>query len=145
MVEVRVENVTKKFGEVEAIHDLTFKVKDKEMFCLLGYPGAGKTTTLKTIAGLEMPDQGHIYIDEEQVDHIYPGDRDIAMVFQNLALYSNKTIFENLASPLKVRKTPKDEIKRKVLEIARTPCLESISSYFKWWREAESSYWEGIN
>ena len=120
MVEVKIENLTKKFGKVEAVKDFTFNVKDKEFFCLLGRPGAGKTTTLRLIAGLEKLDKGNIYIEDRLVNDVVPSERDIAMIFQNLALYPGWSIFDNMAFTLKLRKIPKDKIDKRVREIANT-------------------------
>ena len=77
---------------------------------MLGPPGAGKTTTLRLIVGLERPDEGTIFIDGEAVNDVHPGKRDIAMMFQNLALYPDKTVFDNIAYPLRERKVPQDQI-----------------------------------
>ena len=87
MANLKLENVTKRFGSIKAVKQLNLDIHDGEFFCILGPPGAGKTTTLRLIVGLERPDEGTIYIDGEPVNEIHPGQRDIAMVFQNLALY----------------------------------------------------------
>jgi multiple sugar transport system ATP-binding protein len=119
MARIRVEGITKRFGSVTALNDVSFQVDDGEFFAILGPPGAGKTTTLRTIVGLETPDTGDVYLDDERVTDVWPGDRDISIVFQNLALYPDRTVFGNLAFPLKRRKMPKDEIKRRVEATAR--------------------------
>ena len=122
--EVCLVNVTKKFGEVTAVDSLSFDIKDGEFFVLLGPSGCGKTTTLRMIAGLEGPSTGEIYIGEELVASpekdifVPPRDRDVAMVFQNYALYPHMTVFENIAFPLKLRKVPEEEIRKKVKEVA---------------------------
>jgi len=126
MARVKLKNVTKRFGDITAVKNISFEVKDKEFFCLLGYPGAGKTTTLRIIAGLEKPDEGEVYIGDELVNDVYPGDRDVAMVFQNLALYSHLTVYDNLAFPLRIRKVPEDEIRRRVLEVAKILRIEHL-------------------
>jgi len=124
MAEVRLVNVTKKFGEVTAVDNLSLEIRDGEFFVLLGPSGCGKTTTLRMIAGLEEPTAGEIYIGDELVASpekdifVPPRDRDVAMVFQNYALYPHMTVFENIAFPLKLRKVPEEEIKRKVKEVA---------------------------
>jgi multiple sugar transport system ATP-binding protein len=123
---VRLENVTKRFGSVTALRGVSFDVADGEFFAILGPPGAGKTTTLRTIVGLEKPEEGDVFLDSERVTDVWPGDRDIAIVFQNLALYPDKTVFGNLAFPLKQRKLPKDEIKRRVQAAARTLRIEPL-------------------
>ncbi|MHC4271106.1 MAG: ABC transporter ATP-binding protein, partial [Planctomycetota bacterium] len=119
MASIRLENITKRFGKKEVLKNVTFHVDDGEFFCILGPPGAGKTTTLRTIIGLETPDEGQVYIDHETVNGIHPSKRDLAMIFQNLALYPDKTIFENIASPLKRLKLDKQEIKAKVFKVAK--------------------------
>jgi len=118
LARIRLEQVSKKYGAKYGVRSLSFEVSDGEFFCLLGPPGAGKTTTLRIIAGLEKPDEGEIYIDGEIVNPIGPRDRDVAMIFQNLALYPNRTVFENFAFPLRIRKMADEEITRKVTEVA---------------------------
>jgi len=119
MASIRLENVTKKFGKTTALDKLNLEVKDGEFFSILGPPGAGKTTTLRTIIGLETPDEGNVYISDERVNDLHPSKRDLAMIFQNLALYPDKTIFENIASPIMRLKLDKKEIESKVLDVAK--------------------------
>ncbi|GAB4526360.1 MAG: sn-glycerol-3-phosphate ABC transporter ATP-binding protein UgpC [Anaerolineae bacterium] len=126
MASLKLENVTKRFGRVEAIKQLDLDIRDGEFFCVLGPPGAGKTTTLRLIVGLERPDEGTIYIDGKPVNDVHPGRRDIAMVFQNLALYPDKTVFDNIAYPLRERKIPKQEIERRVTEVARKLYIDHL-------------------
>jgi multiple sugar transport system ATP-binding protein len=118
MASLRLANVTKRFGNVTALSDVSLEIEDGEFFAVLGPPGAGKTTLLRTIVGLERPESGDVYADDERITDVYPGDRDIAIMFQNLALYPDKTVFGNLAFPLKQRKVPKDELKERVEKTA---------------------------
>jgi multiple sugar transport system ATP-binding protein len=118
MVSVVLDHVTKRFGKVVAANDLTFEVKDKEFFVLLGPSGGGKSTILNLVAGLERPDKGRIYFDDEDVTDLAPEKRNVAMVFQTYALYPHMKVFDNIATPLRVMKLPKEEIKRKVKEAA---------------------------
>ena len=126
MASIRLEGITKRFGSVTALAGVSFDVADGEFFAILGPPGAGKTTTLRTIVGLEQPDEGDVFLDGERVTDVWPGDRDIAIVFQNLALYPDKSVFNNLAFPLKQHKVPKDEIKRRVEDAARILHIEPL-------------------
>jgi ABC-type sugar transport system ATPase subunit len=118
MSRIRIENVTKRFGQVTALNDVSLEVADGEFFAVLGPPGAGKTTLLRTIVGLETPDDGEIYADDQPITRVFPGDRDIAIMFQNLALYPDKSVYGNLAFPLRQAKMPKAEIRRRVEETA---------------------------
>lgn len=114
MAEVKLVNVSKIYeNNVVAVNDVTFTVEDKEFVVLVGPSGCGKTTTLRMIAGLEEISKGELYIDNKLVNNVPAKDRDIAMVFQNYALYPHMTVFENMAFGLKIRKLPKDEIKKK--------------------------------
>ncbi len=106
-------------GGVEAVHSTTFDIRDKEFIVFVGPSGCGKSTTLRMIAGLEEISEGELYIGDRLVNDVAPKDRDIAMVFQNYALYPHMTVFENMAFGLKLRKVPKDEIERKVNEAAK--------------------------
>lgn len=120
MASVKLVGVYKKFeGGVTAVSDFNLDVEDKEFIILVGPSGCGKTTTLRMVAGLEEVTEGEIYIADRLVNDVQPKDRDIAMVFQNYALYPHMTVFDNMAFGLKLRKTPKDEIKRRVHEAAR--------------------------
>jgi len=128
MADVRLVNVNKKFGSVVANEDVNLHIKDAEFFTLLGPSGCGKTTTLRIIAGLETPDTGEIYIGDRLVNELPPGKRNIAMVFQNYALYPHMTVFDNIAFPLKVAKLPQTEIAIKVkwaLDLLRIEELEN--------------------
>ncbi len=103
---------------VVAVQELSLDIADKEFIVLVGPSGCGKSTTLRMIAGLEEITEGELYIGEDLVNHVAPKDRDIAMVFQNYALYPHMTVYDNMAFSLKLKKTPKDEIDRKVREAA---------------------------
>jgi len=127
MAKVELENVTKIFdNKVVAVKDVTLTVEDKEFVVLLGPSGCGKTTTLRMIAGLEEVTKGTIKIDGKVVNDVEPKDRDIAMVFQNYALYPHMSVYENMAFGLKLRKFPKDEIDRRVKEAARILGIEEL-------------------
>lgn len=120
MASVKLKNVYKRFeGGVTAVSDFNLDIEDKEFIILVGPSGCGKTTTLRMVAGLEEISEGEVYISDRLVNDVQPKDRDIAMVFQNYALYPHMTVFDNMAFGLKLRKTPKDEIKKRVHEAAR--------------------------
>ena len=120
MASVTLKNVYKIYsGGVTAVTDFCLDIADKEFIILVGPSGCGKSTTLRMIAGLEEISKGELYIGDTLSNDVAPKDRDIAMVFQNYALYPHMTVFDNMAFGLKLRKTPKDEIKRRVEEAAR--------------------------
>ena len=120
MAEVRLENVCKIYpGNIKAVDDVNLNIADKEFLVLVGPSGCGKSTTLRMIAGLEEISSGRIYIGDRLVNDVPPKDRDIAMVFQNYALYPHMTVKENLDFGLKLRKVPKDDRARRVAEAAR--------------------------
>ncbi|MCL2883954.1 MAG: sn-glycerol-3-phosphate ABC transporter ATP-binding protein UgpC [Oscillospiraceae bacterium] len=119
MASLSLKGIYKKYpGGVVAVSDFNLEIKDKEFIILVGPSGCGKSTTLRMIAGLEEITEGELYIGDRLVNDIAPKDRDIAMVFQNYALYPHMTVFDNMAFGLKLRKTPKDEIRRRVEEAA---------------------------
>jgi multiple sugar transport system ATP-binding protein len=126
MASVTYENVTKKFGEVTAVNKLNIEIADKEFLVLVGPSGCGKTTALRLLAGLEEITEGRIMIGDRMVNDVAPKDRDIAMVFQSYALYPHMSVYDNMAFGLKLRKTPKEEIKRRVNEAANTLGIESL-------------------
>jgi len=115
---VRFQNVTKRFGQLAVVDELTLVSEDGELVVLLGPSGCGKTTSLRMLAGLEDTTSGDIYIGPERVNDVPTRNRDIAMVFQNYALYPHMTIFENIAYPLRVRKTATSEISNRVKRVA---------------------------
>ncbi|MDO5021860.1 MAG: sn-glycerol-3-phosphate ABC transporter ATP-binding protein UgpC [Eubacteriales bacterium] len=113
-------------GGVTAVSDFCLEIEDKEFIVLVGPSGCGKSTTLRMVAGLEEISDGELYIDDKLVNDVAPKDRDIAMVFQNYALYPHMTVFDNMAFGLKLRKTPKDEIKRRVESAAHILDIEHL-------------------
>lgn len=118
MAGVTYDHVTKKFGDVIAVNDLNLEIKDKEFLVLVGPSGCGKTTALRLLAGLEEVTSGNIKIGDRVVNDVAPKDRDIAMVFQSYALYPHMSVYDNMAFGLRLRKTPKAEIDRRVKEAA---------------------------
>ncbi|MBI5604548.1 MAG: ABC transporter ATP-binding protein [Deltaproteobacteria bacterium] len=126
MAQVILNNVQKKYGKVDAVKNLNLECKDKEFLVLLGPSGCGKSSTLRMIAGLEEANAGDILIDGVRVNDIHPSRRDIAMVFETYALYPHKTVFENMAYPLRVRKTSEGEIKSRVQRAAEILGLEAL-------------------
>jgi multiple sugar transport system ATP-binding protein len=126
MASVTYEHVTKRFGDVVAVNDLDIEVADKEFLVLVGPSGCGKTTALRCLAGLEDVTEGHILIADQVVNDVAPKDRDIAMVFQSYALYPHMSVYDNMAFGLKLRKTPKQEIKRRVEDAATLLGIEML-------------------
>lgn len=119
MATVTLKNIKKVYeGKVTAVHDFNLEIADKEFIVLVGPSGCGKSTTLRMVAGLEDISEGDLFIGDTRVNDVEPKDRDIAMVFQNYALYPHMTVYENMAFALQLRKTPKEEIQRKVTEAA---------------------------
>ncbi len=120
MTNLTLTNITKRFKNVTALEGVTFEVQDGEFFVLLGPTGAGKTTTLRVIAGLEKQDAGNVLFDGQAVDDLTPAQRDVAMVFQQYSLYPNMSVYDNLAFPLRspVHRVSKAEIKRRVEQAA---------------------------
>jgi len=118
MASVTYDHITKEFGDVVAVNDLNLAIDDKEFIVLVGPSGCGKTTALRMLAGLEEITKGEVKIGDRVVNDVPPKDRDIAMVFQSYALYPHMTVYDNMAFGLKLRKTPKQDIKRRVQEAA---------------------------
>jgi len=118
MANVAIKNVTKRFGNVVAVNDMSLDVNDKEFLVMLGPSGSGKTTLLRCIAGLETPEEGQIYIGDKCVTNALPKDRDVAMVFQSYALYPHMNVFDNIAFSLKIHKVPINERTKRVKEVA---------------------------
>ena len=125
MANVSLRHVYKIYdGGVTAVTDFNLEIDDKEFIILVGPSGCGKSTTLRMIAGLEDISKGELYIGDKLANDVAPKDRDIAMVFQNYALYPHMSVYDNMAFGLKLRKTPKEEIKRRVEEAARILGIE---------------------
>jgi multiple sugar transport system ATP-binding protein len=128
MAQVVLKELGKKFDEVVAVRDVNLTIKDREFVVLVGPSGCGKSTTLRMIAGLEEITSGEIYIGERLVNDLPPKDRDIAMVFQNYALYPHMTVYDNMAFGLKMRKFPKPEIDKRVREAAQMLGIQDLLS-----------------
>ncbi|MDE0186342.1 MAG: ABC transporter ATP-binding protein [Candidatus Poribacteria bacterium] len=118
MTAVKLENLTKRFDEVVALDNINLEINNEEFFVLLGQTGAGKTTSLRCIAGLDRPDEGSIYFDGERINDFIPAERDVAFVFQSHILYPHLTVYQNMAFPLYPRELPEPEINRRVNDIA---------------------------
>lgn len=119
MASIRWEDLTKDFGEVIAVNDLNLECEDGEFLALLGPSGCGKTTTLRMTAGLETPTTGTIYFDDKPINHLSPRERNVAMVFENYALYPHKKVFQNISYPLELRNMPQGEIDERVRRAAK--------------------------
>ena len=126
MAEVRLENICKHFNEIVAVDDFNLSIKDKEFVVLVGPSGCGKTTTLRMIAGLEGITSGNIYIEERLINKLPAKERNIAMVFQNYALYPHMSVRENMSFSLEMHKRPKEEIKKRVQEAAEILGIEGL-------------------
>ena len=126
MAQVMLDRVSKLFGEVPALNDLTIQVEDKEFLVLVGPSGCGKSTALRLIAGLEELSGGDIYIGDRLVNDVAPKDRDIAMVFQSYALYPHMSVYDNMAFALKLRKKSRSEIGQRVQQAAEILGLQNL-------------------
>lgn len=127
MADVKLKNIVKKYPNgFVAVKNFNLEIEDKEFIIFVGPSGCGKSTTLRMIAGLEDISNGELYIDDKLCNTVSPKDRDIAMVFQNYALYPHMTVYDNMAFALKLRKVPKDEIDKKVREAAKILDLEHL-------------------
>jgi len=127
-IDVELKNVTKKFGDVVAVDNVSFKVRKGEFFSLLGPSGCGKTTTLRIISGFEKPTEGEVYIRGEPMTDVPPYKRPTNLVFQNLALFPHMNVYDNISFGLKIKKLPKEEIERRVREVL---ALVRLSGYEK--------------
>jgi len=126
MATVTYDHVTKRFETVVAVNDFNLEIPDKEFLVLVGPSGCGKSTALRLLAGLEEISEGDIYIGDRLVNHVPAKDRDIAMVFQSYALYPHMSVHDNMAFGLSLRKTPKEEIQRRVHEAAQVLGIEEL-------------------
>jgi multiple sugar transport system ATP-binding protein len=118
VAQVRLRGLAKHFGATSVVKRLDLEIADREFLTLLGPSGCGKSTVLNMVAGLEPPSSGEVWIGDRDVTRLEPQDRDVAMVFQSYALYPHKTLFENIAFPLRLRRTPAEEVRRRVHEVA---------------------------
>ena len=126
MAQVSLQGITRQYGNVTAIKDITFDIPDREFWVLVGPSGCGKSTILRTIAGLESISSGNLYIGDRLVNNVPARQRDVAMVFQNYALYPHMSVAENLAFGLKMRGEDKSGIARRVQEVARSLDIEHL-------------------
>lgn len=126
MSSIRLQNINKTFGNINALKNIDLEIADGEFFVLLGPTGAGKTTTLRIISGLERPDKGKIYFDDEEMNEVQPAFRDTSYVFQQYSLYPHYTVYDNLAFPLRspLRKTDNQSMDNRVKEIAKLLKIE---------------------
>ena len=130
MAILKVKNLSKNFGKVKAVQDVTFKATEGKVLSLLGPSGCGKTTTLRCIAGFENPDQGEIYLDNRKITPFPPEKRGIGMVFQNYALWPHMTVYGNLAFGLQIKKVPKPEIDKRIKIILSMVQLDGYENRF---------------
>ena len=126
MAEIEIKNLHKSFGDFIAVKNSNLIIENNEFFVLLGPSGCGKTTTLRMIAGLELPTSGNIYLDKEDVSYLRASQRDIAFVFQLFALYPHLNVKNNLAFPLKMQGYSKQDIESRVMEAAKLLRIDHI-------------------
>src|SRR5256884_1320871 len=126
MARVLLKNLNKKYDDVHAVKDVNLEIHDREFVVLVGPSGCGKTTTLRMVAGLEEISSGEIRIDEQRINELAPMDRDIAMVFQNYALYPHMSVYDNMAFGLRMRKFGRDEIERRVRQAAEILGIQAL-------------------
>ncbi|QCS42741.1 ABC transporter ATP-binding protein [Natrinema versiforme] len=126
MARVRLENVTKRYGEETAVDDISLEVEDGEFVTLVGPSGCGKSTTMETVAGLTQPTEGRVYIGDDDVTTLAPKDRGVAMVFQNIALFPHMDVYENISFGLRLRKYDDEEVRRRVEQAADIVQLEGM-------------------
>ena len=126
MAKVELKEIVKSFGNFKAVNEVSLSINDGEFLVLLGPSGCGKTTILRMISGLESPNEGEILIEDKLVNEVPPKDREIAMVFQNYALYPHMTARENLSFPLKMRKMKKGDIEKRVVKAAKMLDIDKL-------------------
>lgn len=128
MAQIELQNITKNYGKKTALDDISLCVKDNEFFVLFGPAGAGKTTLLKTIAGIEFPQKGLVKINDNIVNHVEPLNRNVSMVFENYALYPQKTVYDNIASPMrsKLYRESEEHIREAVNQVAKMMSIEHL-------------------
>ncbi len=130
MTRIKLENVTKVFGNTIAVDNVSLEINEGEFFTIIGPSGCGKTTTLRIIAGFELPEQGKIYFDDQDVTYLKPYHRNTAMVFQNYALWPHMTVYDNIAYGLRLRKVPEEEIKKRVKWALELVDLEGVEKRY---------------
>jgi len=123
---IEIDHIHKSYGETKALDDVTFDIEEGSFMCVFGPPGAGRTTLLKIIAGVERPDAGKVFCDQEDITEKPPRERGVAMVFQNFALYPHFNVYKNIASPLLVQKLPKEQIDARVRRVASFLGIEPL-------------------
>jgi len=128
MANILLDNLVKKFGKQTAVKNLSIEIKDKEFIAILGPSGCGKTTTMNMISGLLQPDSGKVYFDGKEMNNIPPGKRGVGFVFQNYAVFTHMTVWDNIAFGLKIHKMPYDEIEREVKKVAQLLQVENLLS-----------------
>lgn len=128
MANIKLRNITKTFGKIKALDQVNLEIKDKEFFVLFGPAGAGKTTILKTIAGIEFPDDGHVIFNDDIVNLVEPAKRNVSMVFENYALYPHLNVFDNIASPMRSPLYKKDEeyINKQIVKVTSTMKIDHL-------------------
>src|SRR5258705_4180915 len=126
MAHLELLHLTKRFGAVTAVDDLSLDIADREFLVLLGPSGAGKTTTLRCVVGLETPAAGEVKFDGQAMNGVSPAERDVAFVFQTYALYPRKTVYQNIAFPLEARQIPRADIEQQVRQVAGLLHIERL-------------------
>ena len=126
MVNVKLVGLVKRFGKTVALRGIDLEIRDGEFVVLLGPSGCGKTTTLRIVAGLEKPDEGHVFFGDREVTYLPPKDRNVSMVFQSYAVWPHMKVKDNIAFPLRIRKVPEDEVQRRVKWAAELLQIETL-------------------